>query len=166
MKYQWLKLNLKFYQTPEVEWLLKQDDGCNYVVLYQMLCMLGAADGSGIIIKHIADFTEPYSASDLSDLSHMSASVVKAGLLHLVKLNMITIREDKSIVIPDIKKMVGSESKFKLKKKTIGDRIEDQAQREKKNMQAKIRMRKYRARKKLMEGTKKELLPEAKKLIE
>lgn len=69
MKYQWLKLNLKFYQTPEVEWLLKQDDGCNYVVLYQMLCMLGAADGSGIIIKHIADFTEPYSASDLSDLT-------------------------------------------------------------------------------------------------
>lgn len=164
MKYQWLKLNLKFYQTPEVEWLLKQDDGCNYVVLYQMLCMLGAADGSGIIIKHIADFTEPYSASDLSDLTHMSASVVKAGLLHLVKLNMITIREDKSIVIPDIKKMVGNENK--LKKKTIGHRIEDQAQREKKNMQAKIRMRKYRARKKLMEGAKKELLPEAQKLIE
>lgn len=163
MKYQWLKLNLKFYKTPEVEWLLKQDDGCNYVILYQMLCMLGAADGSGIVTKHIADFTEPYSASDLSDLSHMSASVVNAGLLYLVKLNMITIQPDKTIIIPDIKKMVGSETK--IRRKPV-PKIESQAQREKKNMQAKLRMRKYRARKKLMAGEKKVLLPSSQKLIE
>ncbi len=37
-RYYWIKLKTNFFNQSEIDFLLAQPNGCEYVVLYQMLC--------------------------------------------------------------------------------------------------------------------------------
>ena len=37
--YYWIKLKTDFFNLAEIDFLLSQQDGCKYIVLYQMLCL-------------------------------------------------------------------------------------------------------------------------------
>ena len=45
-KFYWIKLKTDFFNLDEIDFLLSQKNGCEYVVLYQMLC-LQVANTSG-----------------------------------------------------------------------------------------------------------------------
>lgn len=38
-KYYWIKLKTDFFNLAEIDFLLGQENGCQYIVLYQMLCL-------------------------------------------------------------------------------------------------------------------------------
>ena len=38
-KYYWIKLRTDFFNQETIDFLLSQPNGCEYVVLYQMLCL-------------------------------------------------------------------------------------------------------------------------------
>ena len=38
-RYYWIKLKDSFMSSDEIDYLMSQPDGANYVVLYQMLCL-------------------------------------------------------------------------------------------------------------------------------
>lgn len=145
MRYYWLKLRFDFYENPEIQWLLSQDNGAMYIVMYQKLCIEAARKATDTLIKKVADFYEPYSWEDLARMTGCPLDTVRAGMVFLVKLNLVRINEDRSIFIPHVKKMVGSE-----KEKTALS-TEEEARLLAKREKDKLRKRKSRAKKKLAE---------------
>lgn len=48
-KYYWIKLRTDFFNQETIDFLLSQQNGCEYVVLYQMLCLQTANTGGSLI---------------------------------------------------------------------------------------------------------------------
>lgn len=153
-KYYWIKLKTNFYQKPEILWLLEQPGGSDYVILYHMLCLKAAEEGTDALLKYIADFTEPYSFQDLAKITGFSAPVIKAGLEYLIKVGLIVMQEDNSIFIPDIKHMVGSDSQRMKEQRELADKKIRQ------RLLGRERVRRHRAKQKALKAQKKLLLGE------
>ena len=58
-KYYWIKLKTNFFNTDVIEFLLSQKNGCEYVVLYQMLC-LKTANTNGSLKSEIGEMIVPF----------------------------------------------------------------------------------------------------------
>ena len=53
-RYYWIKLKTDFFNLAEIDFLLSQKDGCQYIVLYQMLC-LQTANNNGELASRVGD---------------------------------------------------------------------------------------------------------------
>lgn len=51
-RYYWIKLKTDFFNLAEIDFLLSQKDGCQYIVLYQMLC-LQTANNNGELASRV-----------------------------------------------------------------------------------------------------------------
>ena len=58
-RFYWIKLKTNFFSLDEIDFLLSQKNGCEYVVLYQMLC-LNTANTNGTLEKRIGEMIVPY----------------------------------------------------------------------------------------------------------
>ena len=59
-KYYWIKLNTNFFNKEQIDFLMSQKNGSEYVVLYQMLC-LNTANNNGELTSKIGEMIVPYS---------------------------------------------------------------------------------------------------------
>ena len=53
-RYYWIKLKTDFFNLVEIDFLLSQKDGCQYIVLYQMLC-LQTANNNGELASRVGE---------------------------------------------------------------------------------------------------------------
>lgn len=60
-RYYWIKLKDSFMSSDEIDYLMSQPDGANYVVLYQMLCLKTINTG-GCLVSQIGEMLIPYDA--------------------------------------------------------------------------------------------------------
>lgn len=60
-RYYWIKLKDSFMSSDEIDYLMSQPDGANYVVLYQMLC-LKTINTDGCLVSKIGEMLIPYDA--------------------------------------------------------------------------------------------------------
>ena len=60
-RYYWIKLKDSFMSSDEIDYLMSQPDGANYVVLYQMLC-LKTINTNGCLVSKIGEMLIPYDA--------------------------------------------------------------------------------------------------------
>ena len=58
-KYYWIKLKTNFFDLPTIDWIMSQNNGCEYIVLYQMLC-LKTANTDGKLVSQIGEMLIPY----------------------------------------------------------------------------------------------------------
>ena len=58
-KYYWIKLKTDFFDRDEIDFLLSQENGCEYIVLYQMLCLM-VANTNGKLVKEMNEIIVPY----------------------------------------------------------------------------------------------------------
>ena len=58
-RYYWIKLKTDFFNLVEIDFLLSQKDGCQYIVLYQMLC-LQTANNNGELASRVVEMIIPY----------------------------------------------------------------------------------------------------------
>ena len=132
-KFYWIKLKTEFFNQDTIDFLLSQKNGCEYIVLYQMLCLKTANNG-GELTTNVGEMIIPYDIDKIvRDCKYFDTDTVMIALELFKKLNLIYEERDKILRITDIDDMVGSESasreaikkrEYRLRKK-IEDRKVD-----------------------------------------
>lgn len=109
-KFYWIKLKTDFFNREDIDFMLSQPNGCQYVVLYQMLC-LNTANTSGELINKIGEMIVPYNIEKIvRDTKHFDFDTVAVALELYKKLGLIYEQEDGNLKITDVERMIGSES--------------------------------------------------------
>ena len=63
-RYYWIKLKTDFFNLAEIDFLLSQKDGCQYIVLYQMLC-LQTANNNGELSSRFGEIIIPFNVDKM-----------------------------------------------------------------------------------------------------
>lgn len=109
-KFYWIKLRTDFFSQETIDFLLSQKNGCEYVVLYQMLC-LNTANTQGELISQIGEMIIPYDVSKIvRDTKYFEHDTVVVALELYKKLGLIYESQNGNLMISNHSSMVGSES--------------------------------------------------------
>lgn len=109
-KYYWIKLKTDFFNQDTIDFLLSQNNGCEYVVLYQMLC-LKTANNNGILATNVGEMIVPYDVSKIArDTKYFSEDTIRVALELYKQLGLIYEGDNKLLKIFEIERMVGTES--------------------------------------------------------
>lgn len=116
-KYYWIKLKTNFFSRDEIDFLMSQKNGCEYVVLYQMLC-LKAANTDGQLLTKIGDIIVPYDVNKIvRDTKYFTFDTVTVAMELFKRLGLIYTTDDNITAISDFNSMVGSETVYAEKKR-------------------------------------------------
>lgn len=108
-KYYWIRLKTNFFGRDEIDFLMSQKNGSNYVVLYQMLC-LQTANTNGKLATQVGEMIVPYDINKIvRDTKYFDFDTVTVALELFKKLGLIYIAEDNNLIIAGIEDMVGKE---------------------------------------------------------
>ena len=112
-KFYWIKLKTDFFNQETIDFLLSQPNGCQYVVLYQMLC-LNTANNSGTLATNIGEMIVPYDVNKIvRDTKYFDFDTVTIALGLFKQLGLIYESENDVLKISNFELMVGSESASK-----------------------------------------------------
>ena len=110
-KYYWIKLKTDFFNQETIDFLLSQENGCQYIVLYQMLC-LNTANNNGEMATRIGEMIVPYDINKIvRDTKYFTFDTVAVALELFKKLGLIYQEEGEVLKISNFDDMVGSETK-------------------------------------------------------
>lgn len=109
-RYYWIRLKTDFFNQEAIDLLLSQPNGCQYVVLYQMLC-LNTANNNGEMTTRVGEMIVPYNIDKIvRDTKYFDHDTVTVALGLFQKLGLIYQEENGILKITDCAKMVGHES--------------------------------------------------------
>ena len=131
-KYYWIKLKTDFFDQDTIDFLMGQDNGAEYVVIYQML-MLKTVQQGGYLGTKMAEVMVPYDIKKIvRDTKYFDYDTVAIALELFKKLGLVYEESNHILRLADAEQLVGSESKWAEKKRiyrenqrTIQGQIED-----------------------------------------
>ena len=95
----------------------KQKDGCQYIVLYQMLC-LQTANNNGELASRVGEMIIPYDLDKIArDTKYFSKDTVIVAMELFKKLNLIYTDDGICLKIAGFENMVGSETGWAKQKR-------------------------------------------------
>lgn len=116
-KFYWIKLRTNFFSREDIDFLLSQKNGAEYVVLYQMLC-LNTANNQGRLETKMGEIIIPYNAEKIvRDCKYFDIDTVNVAMSLYKKLGLIYEEEDKILKISNYEEMVGGETTWAEKKR-------------------------------------------------
>lgn len=128
-RFYWIKLKTDFFNQETIDFLMGQKNGCQYIVLYQMLCLM-TANNEGKLCSNIGELIVPYDVDKIArDTKYFDFDTVTVALGLFKRIGLIYEEDAGVLKISNIDTMVGSESKWAEKKRL---------QREKKKKQLNI----------------------------
>ena len=93
-RFYWIKLKDSFMSSDEIDYLMSQPDGANYVVLYQMLCLKTINTG-GCLVSQIGEMLIPYDAEKIQrECKWFPLSTVRVALSVYKQIGLIFERPD------------------------------------------------------------------------
>lgn len=129
-RFYWIKLRENFFQQGTIDWLMEQENGSAYIVLYLKMCLL-TANTSGELIRTIGDMTIPYEPKKISQKTGFDIDTVNVALSLFKHLGLIEETQEGIPVMPEVKNMVGCESesaarvrKYRKKEKALQSNTE------------------------------------------
>ena len=109
-RYYWIKLKTDFFNQETIDFLLSQENGCQYIVLYQMLC-LNTANNNGEMATRIGEMIVPYDINKIvRDTKYFTFDTVAVALELFKRLGLIYQEEGEILRISNFDDMVGSET--------------------------------------------------------
>ena len=109
-RYYWIKLKTDFFNQETIDFLVSQENGCQYIVLYQMLC-LNTANNNGEMATRIGEMIVPYDINKIvRDTKYFTFDTVAVALELFKKLGLIYQEEGQILKIANFDEMVGSET--------------------------------------------------------
>ena len=136
-KYYWIKLKTDFFDQDTIDFLMGQENGAEYVVIYQML-MLKTAQQGGYLGTKMAEVMVPYDIKKIGrDTKYFDCDTVTIALELFKKLGLVYEESNHILKLAGAEQFVGSESKWAEKKRiyrdsqrTIQGQIEDNVRQE------------------------------------
>lgn len=118
-RYYWIKLKDSFMSSDEIDYLMSQPDGANYVVLYQMLC-LKTINTNGCLVSKIGEMLIPYDTEKIQrECKWFPLSTVRLALTVYKQIGLIFENPDGTLSISDYQNMIGSETDWAAKNRKI-----------------------------------------------
>lgn len=118
-RFYWIKLKDSFMSSDEIDYLMSQSDGANYVVLYQMLC-LKTINTNGCLVSKIGEMLIPYDAEKIQrECKWFPLSTVRLALTVYKQIGLIFENPDGTLSISDYQNMIGSETDWAAKNRKI-----------------------------------------------
>lgn len=109
-KFYWIKLKTDFFSQETIDFLMSQPNGCQYVVLYQMLCLNTANNGGNLSTK-IGEMIVPYDVKKIvRDTKYFDFDTVTIALGLFKQLGLIYENNENLLKISNFDNMVGSET--------------------------------------------------------
>ena len=109
-RYYWIKLKTDFFDRDEIDFILSQKNGCEYIVLYQMLCMK-SVNNEGVLGTRVNEIIIPYDINKIvRDTKYFDYDTVAVALELYKKLGLVYEDDGKVLKITDYSNMVGSET--------------------------------------------------------
>ena len=109
-KYYWIKLKKDFMNSDAVDFLMSQKNGAEYVVLYQMLCLMTVRT-NGKLERQLNEVIIPYDAEKIQrDTKYFNIDTVRNALQLYIHLGLIYKDDNGCLSIADYENLVGSES--------------------------------------------------------
>ena len=118
-RFYWIKLKTDFYSDDNgaVAFLLGQPNGANYIVIYQMLCLM-SANKNGELAYNVGEILVPYDVDKITrECKYFSRDTVITALSLYQKLGLVYQSQEGTLVISNIEGMVGSETAGAQKKR-------------------------------------------------
>lgn len=117
-KYYWIKLKTDFFNQETIDFLMAQENGCQYIVLYQMLC-LQTANNNGELATRIGEVIVPFDVKKIvRDTKYFDFDTVTVAMELFTKLGLIYYQEEnQTLKISNFEEMVGSETEWAEKKR-------------------------------------------------
>ena len=107
-RYYWIKLKTDFFDLETIDWLKSQENGCEYIVLYQQLCLM-TANKDGEMASKIGEMLVPYDAKKIARNTKTDIDTVIVALKLFSQIGLIYKQENGIFRIPAVTEMVGSE---------------------------------------------------------
>jgi len=126
-KYYWIKLKTDFFNQEAIDFLMSQPNGCQYIVLYQMLC-LQTANSNGVMATQIGEVIVPYDVKKIvRDTKYFDFDTVTVALELFKRLGLVYQDDGEILRIANLNHMVGSESASMaaIKKREYRERLKD-----------------------------------------
>lgn len=116
-KYYWIKLRKDFFERDDIDFILSQEKGCEYIVLYQMLCMK-ASNNEGFLGTKINEVIIPYDVKKITrDCKYFDYDTVMVALELYKQLGLVYEESNNVLRISDYDNLVGSETVWAEKKR-------------------------------------------------
>ncbi len=133
-RFYWIRLKTNFFDRKEIDFILSQKNGCEYIVLYQMLC-LSTANTDGRFETQINEVIVPYDIDKIvRDTKYFDYDTVAVAIELFKKLGLIYEEEDNILRITNHSELVGSESATRdaIKKREYRQRLKEKKIKEEK----------------------------------
>ena len=116
-RYYWIKLKTDFFNQETIDFLMSQENGCQYIVLYQMLC-LQTANNNGELSTKIGEIIIPFDTKKIvRDTKYFDIDTVTVAMELFAKLGLIYREENQILRISNFEDMVGSETEGAKRKR-------------------------------------------------
>ena len=116
-RFYWIKLKDSFMSSDEIDYLMSQPDGANYVVLYQMLCLKTINTG-GCLVSQIGEMLIPYDAEKIQkECKWFPLTTVRVALSDYKQNGLIFESPDGILTISNYSDIVGSETDYSAQKR-------------------------------------------------
>lgn len=127
-KYYWIKLRKDFMTGDIVDFLMGQRNGAQYVVLYQMLCLM-CINTNGELARQIGEVMIPFDVDKIyRDCKYFSRDTVTIALELFKKLGLLYEQESGGLIISGFENLIGCETDYAKQKRV--QRQSRQAQRQ------------------------------------
>jgi len=125
-RYYWIKLKTDFFSRDTIDFLLSQNNGCEYVVLYQMLC-LNTANNNGQLATNIGEMIVPYDVEKIArDTKYFTEDTIRVALELYKQLGLIYVGDNNLLQIAEFNELVGSETSWAEKKRIYREKQKGQ----------------------------------------
>ena len=116
-KFYWIKLKTDFFNLDEIDFLLSQKNGREYVVLYQMLC-LQVANTNGKLQKQFGEIIVPFDIDKIQrETKYFDFDTIAVALELYKKLGLVYQDENGTLTISHYEELVGSETQWAIDKR-------------------------------------------------
>ena len=122
-RYYWFKLKEPFFMGDIIDYILSQENGSDFIIIYLMLCMI-AINKDGKLSLCIGEEEVPFTNDKLKrDLKHFSEERIERAIELFKKFRMISEDENGILTISNFADIVGSESDSAVKKRKQREKI-------------------------------------------
>lgn len=111
-RYYWIKVKTDFLTSKEVDYIMRQKEGANYIVLYHSLCLL-AVNSAGLLADNVGNILVPYDEVKIQGLTKgwFSIDTIRVGLSLFAQLGLIYKNSDGILQLTNFDNLVGSETR-------------------------------------------------------
>lgn len=117
-KFYWIKLKKDFMTGDIVDFLMSQRNGAQYVVLYQMLCLM-CINTQGELSRKIGELIIPFDTDKIfRDCKYFSRDTITVALELFKKLGLIYEQDAGVLSITGFNNLVGYETDYAIQKRS------------------------------------------------